>query len=269
MSTDDKVTCPICLGLLYRPVALPCAHEFCRECILNAVEHTSFQCPICRYRLSNWLRKVKDIDSAVDLDKENHLRHLFPDYYRQKELGKSPMLSAAEQRCLKNLNVDNVCHRDGIPAIQGEVYLDYVKQMEKEARMRAAEEKKNEEASLALALQLLAEDSIAEDDLSTTRIVDPEIEDHQNIPLSSLPSCASSSQISSRFPSTEQNKLTRRRTLLDYAIYKGTNPSEAAQDQVSRDAEFAQNLESKYRKIASPVLTRSRTRSRTLRVRHK
>lgn len=104
MSTEDKVTCPICLGLFYRPVMLPCAHEFCRECILNAFEHTSFQCPVCRYRLSNWLRKVKNIDSAVDLNKENHLRHLFPDYYREKELGKSPMLSASEQHFLRNIN---------------------------------------------------------------------------------------------------------------------------------------------------------------------
>lgn len=67
--------------------------------------------------------------------------------------------------------------------------------MEKEAQIRAMEEKRNEEASLALALQLLAEDSITEDGLTTTDALDPRIMDHKNSPLSPSKTVASSSQV--------------------------------------------------------------------------
>lgn len=86
-------------------------------------------------------------------------------------------------------------HREGIPAIQGEVHSEYLRQMEKEAQIRAMEEKRNEEASLALALQLLAEDSITEDGLTTTDALDPRIMDHKNSPLSPSKTVASSSQV--------------------------------------------------------------------------
>ncbi|GAA55995.1 E3 ubiquitin-protein ligase RNF168 [Clonorchis sinensis] len=99
----DQVTCVICLGILYRPAVLPCKHVFCQECILSAVEKTAYQCPICRCRISNWLRKLKDQESLVNEDHENQLREMFPRYYHSKEVGLSPVLSKSEQRCLKDL----------------------------------------------------------------------------------------------------------------------------------------------------------------------
>lgn len=97
---SKSVICSICLNILFHPVHLPCNHEFCKDCLLKSVEYNSYQCPICRYRLSNWLRKIKDIDSVICTSNENELRRLFPNYYKSMELGKSPCLSKLERHTL-------------------------------------------------------------------------------------------------------------------------------------------------------------------------
>ncbi|VDP94049.1 unnamed protein product [Echinostoma caproni] len=104
------------------------------------------------------------------------------------------MLSQAEKRCLRDIT-DGSCSRDGVIANQGEVYADYLKQMEKESRLRAVEEKKNEEASLALALQLLKEDSFTEDEVPINRIGSAETAKHNVSSLSPVTQ-ASGSQVS-------------------------------------------------------------------------
>ena len=51
----EELTCCICLELFNQPVTLPCAHNFCRGCILQVVgrllhDHVSVtaECPTCR-----------------------------------------------------------------------------------------------------------------------------------------------------------------------------------------------------------------------------
>merc|ERR1719440_1808923 len=39
--------CPICSSLLYKPLAIPCGHAFCEECLRRSLDHTS-ACPLCR-----------------------------------------------------------------------------------------------------------------------------------------------------------------------------------------------------------------------------
>lgn len=98
------LTCSICLNVLFKPVHLPCNHQFCKDCIVQALNFTAYQCPICRYRLSNWLRRVKDIDSVISESKENEIRSLFPNYYDAKESGMSPSLSEFEIKTLAAKN---------------------------------------------------------------------------------------------------------------------------------------------------------------------
>jgi len=39
---------------------MPCGHTLCLECFKNMVNLTAYQCPTCRMRISNWLRKYKN-----------------------------------------------------------------------------------------------------------------------------------------------------------------------------------------------------------------
>ncbi|VDO77191.1 unnamed protein product [Schistosoma margrebowiei] len=151
------LTCSICLNVLFKPVHLPCNHQFCKDCIVQALNFTAYQCPICRYRLSNWLRRVKDMDSVISESKENEIRSLFPNYYDAKESGMSPSLSEFEIKTLAAKNADPIPNCFAEP---GDVRDYYMKEIEKYSHLRSLEEKENEEASLALAAQLLFEDGL-------------------------------------------------------------------------------------------------------------
>ena len=57
---DSELMCGVCLDFFENPIMLPCAHNFCRKCIRNVIDHgrsfsffaigppTSFNCPICQ-----------------------------------------------------------------------------------------------------------------------------------------------------------------------------------------------------------------------------
>ena len=51
-----ELSCSICLNVLRQPVTLPCGHEFCLSCLRDAIEKTSCDCPLCRHRLTCWIR---------------------------------------------------------------------------------------------------------------------------------------------------------------------------------------------------------------------
>ena len=43
-----KLTCPICLGVVNRPLQLSCKHIICSDCCCRTIQHTySVQCPCC------------------------------------------------------------------------------------------------------------------------------------------------------------------------------------------------------------------------------
>ncbi|KAF8566257.1 hypothetical protein P879_04238 [Paragonimus westermani] len=254
---ENPVICPICLNILYRPTALPCNHVFCKDCILSAVGETSYQCPVCRFRLSNWLRKIKDLNCAVDTRVENQLRAMFPNYYQARESGVSPTLRKSEQLCLDEINEVKQC--DTVPAGPGELHSEYLNELAKFTRLKAVEERKNEEASLALASQLLAEDSLisAADDSTTDTI--------HSSPLQTA-NCATGEPV---FYSSHKNHLpgdrnvfknTRcKKTILDYAVYERCHSNPQSQTsvtgspeaQILQDEEFARNLQIKYWQLSS------------------
>eukprot|EP00743_Colponemidia_sp_Colp-15_P004888 GILK01005268.1.p1 GENE.GILK01005268.1~~GILK01005268.1.p1 ORF type:complete len:716 (+),score=91.37 GILK01005268.1:111-2258(+) len=51
----EEFECSLCYSLLYEPVATPCGHSFCRECLQRALDHHS-SCPICRTDLTFSIR---------------------------------------------------------------------------------------------------------------------------------------------------------------------------------------------------------------------
>lgn len=63
----EDVFCIACRCIYIRPVTMPCDHTLCLECFKNMVNITAYQCPTCRKRISNWLRKYKhDWDALVN-----------------------------------------------------------------------------------------------------------------------------------------------------------------------------------------------------------
>ncbi|CAH8444097.1 unnamed protein product [Schistosoma rodhaini] len=244
------LTCSICLNVLFRPVHLPCNHQFCKDCIVQALNFTAYQCPICRYRLSNWLRRVKDMDSAVSESKENEIRSLFPNYYDAKESGMSPSLSESEIETLAAKNT-------------GDVHDYYMKEIEKYSHLRSVEEKENEEASLALAAQLLFEDGL---NLPADDILSSDNNHHIENNLTSIASSSSRSKgVKKKCERRQKKKATKTsKTLLDYAVNTakiGFKP-EVANEQILCDETFARKLQTKYSKLLGNMEKHKRLKSR-------
>ena len=62
------VLCHICLGILVRPVTLPCDHKLCQECLRRSLEHNRLDCPLCKRRLGVFCRRnagAKMVDEAL------------------------------------------------------------------------------------------------------------------------------------------------------------------------------------------------------------
>lgn len=58
---------------------MPCSHTLCLECFKNMVDLTAYQCPMCRMRISNWLRKYKnDWDLLVNKELWKALQLQYP-----------------------------------------------------------------------------------------------------------------------------------------------------------------------------------------------
>ncbi|CAH8452979.1 unnamed protein product [Dicrocoelium dendriticum] len=258
MAMESSVTCPICLGLLYKPILLPCSHVFCRECILSAVDLTASQCPLCRFRLSNWLRKIRDIDSVISHEREHQLRSLFPSYYKEKDLGKSPVLSKSDLASIKRITGGGN-PRDGQLVSGGELHDDYLKEVEKYSRLRKMEEKKNEEASLALASQLLAEDELE------ASIYVPSGDPANRLAASAMDTLIDGSiKLSNsvrKCPIATYHRASRRQrtTLLDYAVLQSNRQNiennEEPKKNDNQDEVFARELQSKYSSTFSQLVS--------------
>lgn len=84
--TDFK--CPICLELLIEPVLLPCQHEVCSACLEPHLVASSLCCPLCRKRISNWVRDSrKNNTSLVNERRWALIQEKFPDRVKRRLQG--------------------------------------------------------------------------------------------------------------------------------------------------------------------------------------
>lgn len=74
----EEYQCPICISLLYKPMALPCGHRFCGKCISRAIL-LDFHCPVCRRDYSNGVR----LERKKSL--ERFLRETFPQAWQKRK----------------------------------------------------------------------------------------------------------------------------------------------------------------------------------------
>ncbi|XP_042855867.1 E3 ubiquitin-protein ligase rnf168-like isoform X2 [Penaeus japonicus] len=64
--TLADVKCPICLSILIEPVTMPCSHTLCMPCFVQNVAQTALACPLCRKRISVWVRRSSKANKLVD-----------------------------------------------------------------------------------------------------------------------------------------------------------------------------------------------------------
>ncbi|KAK3871612.1 hypothetical protein Pcinc_023265 [Petrolisthes cinctipes] len=62
----SDVMCPICLCILVEPVTMPCGHSLCMPCFNQHIAETSLVCPLCRLRISVWVRRSTTTKTLVN-----------------------------------------------------------------------------------------------------------------------------------------------------------------------------------------------------------
>uniref|UniRef100_A0A3B3ZDV5 RING-type E3 ubiquitin transferase n=1 Tax=Periophthalmus magnuspinnatus TaxID=409849 RepID=A0A3B3ZDV5_9GOBI len=70
--------CPICLEIFMEPVTLLCTHTFCKVCFLESVDKSTLCCPLCRKRVSTWVREHSRNNSLVNEALWERIQREFP-----------------------------------------------------------------------------------------------------------------------------------------------------------------------------------------------
>ncbi|XP_054271104.1 E3 ubiquitin-protein ligase rnf168-like isoform X2 [Macrosteles quadrilineatus] len=81
--------CRICFEIFLYPVCLPCKHRFCKACLDKHIDNNNMCCPICRYRVSNWLRQLRRNNAdIVDKPFWEKVQKIYPLEARKRINGK-------------------------------------------------------------------------------------------------------------------------------------------------------------------------------------
>nr|CAH8828705.1 unnamed protein product [Trichobilharzia regenti] len=144
----------------------------------------------------------------------------------------------------------------------GDVHEYYVKEVEKYSRLRSLEDKENEEASLALAAQLLYEDGCSlTDDIP---ISDEHVDSCHHINNDRYPVLSSSKvrSVAAEHKKKQGNKAPKIcKTLLDYAVDTLSAETEP-EEQILRDEKFARQLQAQYSRLSDKPIKQTRSRRR-------
>lgn len=92
----NDVFCYICRSVLIKPVTVPCKHKFCLSCFENSLGETSYSCPLCRKRLSSWIRSAKKDNKLVDSILWTKIQEQYQDEVNSKLSGKDDGLDESE-----------------------------------------------------------------------------------------------------------------------------------------------------------------------------
>eukprot|EP00746_Dinoflagellata_sp_MGD_P010579 gnl/MRDRNA2_/MRDRNA2_121887_c0_seq1.p1 gnl/MRDRNA2_/MRDRNA2_121887_c0~~gnl/MRDRNA2_/MRDRNA2_121887_c0_seq1.p1 ORF type:complete len:582 (-),score=82.08 gnl/MRDRNA2_/MRDRNA2_121887_c0_seq1:221-1966(-) len=93
--SPPELDCAVCLDLLCEPIQLPCAHTFCRNCLLRISQR---KCPLCRAPHPDGFDPFK---ATADCQIEELLRRNCPDYLQRVQH------ATAERSRMLNLIVGN------------------------------------------------------------------------------------------------------------------------------------------------------------------
>lgn len=87
LTNFDCALCPICCSILIEPVTTPCGHHFCLNCFNETVNNASLCCPLCRTRISSWLRVARKENNLINLPLWNEIQTKFGSYVQSKLAG--------------------------------------------------------------------------------------------------------------------------------------------------------------------------------------
>ncbi|KAM9318170.1 E3 ubiquitin-protein ligase rnf168 isoform 1-T3 [Pholidichthys leucotaenia] len=83
----ENCLCPICLEIFLEPVTLPCSHSFCKDCFLESVHKATLCCPICRKRVSTWVRLNTRKKTLVNQQLWEQIQSCFPQQCQHRRNG--------------------------------------------------------------------------------------------------------------------------------------------------------------------------------------
>lgn len=135
-----ECTCPVCQEVLTEPVTPPCGHSLCRGCFQQTVAISNMNCPLCRRRLSNWVRTQVRRGGLVNTELEQRIRQQF---LRNGVVGP--------------IEVGRLCPSPQL-CKPGELRQEYEEQISKLQAERRAIEEEEHRASEDLIQKLLAEE---------------------------------------------------------------------------------------------------------------
>ncbi|XP_047248580.1 E3 ubiquitin-protein ligase rnf168 [Girardinichthys multiradiatus] len=145
--SQEDCLCPVCLEIFIEPVTLPCTHTFCKSCFLESVDKATLCCPMCRKRVSTWVRHNSKKNTLVDQELWDRIQTFFP------------------LQCQRRLSGQDVEEDDhavlvAFPRVcpPGELRQEYEDQMTKLTEERRAQDEEESRASEELIHKLLAEE---------------------------------------------------------------------------------------------------------------
>uniref|UniRef100_A0A3P8VN83 RING-type E3 ubiquitin transferase n=1 Tax=Cynoglossus semilaevis TaxID=244447 RepID=A0A3P8VN83_CYNSE len=80
----------ICLEIFLEPVTLPCTHTFCKDCFLESVDKAALSCPLCRRRVSTWVRANSRNNTLVNEQLWQRIQISFPQQCERRRVGQAP-----------------------------------------------------------------------------------------------------------------------------------------------------------------------------------
>ncbi|XP_037123304.1 E3 ubiquitin-protein ligase rnf168 [Syngnathus acus] len=145
LSLDDCL-CPVCLDMFLEPVTLPCMHTFCKACFLESVDKSALCCPMCRKRVSTWVRLNNKNKTLVNQQLWTQIQLSFP------------------QRCQRRLSGQDAVNDDDLTVFSprtsqpGELRQEYQEQINKLSEEKRELEEEEQHASEEYIHKLLVEE---------------------------------------------------------------------------------------------------------------
>ena len=76
----EILSCPLCLDVLFEPIATMCGHTFCRVCLGESLKRLKKACPVCRAPCMLDVAKTKENSMISQMVKD-----LFPSEVARKK----------------------------------------------------------------------------------------------------------------------------------------------------------------------------------------